>query len=166
MALKKFTPPNGMHLITDSYIRNYISHAFCSTAKDLIENYTQDNNNRLDPFGGDFYVHGAKGDLPETMSVLFAASKNKNTLKHLEKYSSIADVLPFEYALFCLHVLLINGYRDEDIQRSIPAQLYNVNNIQALRFLDRVVTVLRLNLFVSISTIDVPDSVLRAWNTA
>ena len=166
LSLKSFKAPASIHTITDNYIGNYLSSAYHKTARDMVDSYTKDPNNRLEPFGGDFYIHDTKGDFPELMAVLFAASKNKNSLKQMEKYFSIADALPFEFSLFCLHMLLITAYKDEDIQRSIPDQLYAINNIQALRFLDRVVTVSRLNLFVSISTLEIPDSVYRAWNAA
>lgn len=166
ISLKNFKAPESIHAVGESYIGNYLSSAYHKTAKELVDSYTKDPNNRLEPVADDFYIHDTKGDFPELMSVLFAASKNKNSLKQMEKYFSIADALPFEFALFCLHMLLIKAYKDEDIQRSIPDQLYAINNIQALRFLDRVVTVSRLNLFVSISTIKIPDSVHRAWNAA
>lgn len=166
LSLLNFDTPSSFNGVSEDLIDNYVKYIYTDAPKNLIRTYTEDPNNRLEVSSSGIYVHGAKGELPELMGILFAASKNKNTLRSIEKYLSIADVLPFEYSLFCLHVLLITAYKDESIQETIPMQLYNINDIQALRFLDRAITVLRLNMFVSISTLDIPPSVNRAFSEA
>ena len=166
LSLISFVQPKTIDKVTERSIKNYLKTVYKSASIDLIDVYTSDANNRLAISRSNLYEHVIKDDLHETMKVLFAASKNKNTLKSLEKYCSVADILPFEYALFCFHTLLLNGYSDTLIQESIPHQLYDFNSIQALRFLDRATTVLRLNLFTSISTSQVDVSVYKAASYA
>ena len=166
LALVTFPQPKTIDKVTERSIKNYLKSVYKTAAVDLIDVYTSDPNNRLEVQGGNLYEHIIKDDLHETMQVLFSASKNKKTLKSLEKYFSIADILPFEYGLFCFHTLLLNGYSDILTQESIPNQLYGFNNIQALRFLDRVTTVLRINLFTAISTNEVDSSVYKAFKAA
>lgn len=166
LALITFPQPVLIGKVTERSVSNYLKSVYKTASIDLINTYTSDPNNRLEVLGGNLYEHVIKDDLHETMQVLFSASKNKKTLKSLEKYCSIADILPFEYGLFCFHILLLNGYSDPSTQESIPDQLYDFNNIQTLRFLDRVTTVLRLNLFTAISTNEVDSSVYKAFKAA
>lgn len=145
---------------------NYLKANFKSTEIDLIKSYTLDSNNRLDIIEENLYEHIINDDLHNTMKVVFAASKNKNTLKSLEKFFAVADILPFEFSLFCLHTLLIVGYQDPEIQETISMQLYEFTDIHAIRFLDRVHNVLRINLFTSISTAPIDNSVYIAFSSA
>lgn len=163
LALLGFPQPKSIDNVNSRSIANYLKSVYKSASLDLIEAYTLDPNNRLHSVRGNLYEHIIKDDLHETMQVLFSASKNKNTLKSLEKFFAVADIVPFEYSLFCLHQLLLNGYDDAAIQESIPNQLYEFDNIQALRFLDRVTNVLRLNLFTSITTSSVDPTVYKAF---
>lgn len=166
LSLSVFTPLKTIDKLTERLMGNYLNANFKSTEIDLIKAYTQDPNNRLDVIDNNLYEHIIKDDLHDTMKVVFSASKNKNTLKSLEKFFSIADVLPFEFSLFCLHTLLIVGYQDQKIQETLSTQLYEFTDVQALRFLDRVNTVLRINLFTSISTAPIDKSVYIAFSSA
>lgn len=166
LTLFTFEPPRVIGKITENTIKAYLKNVYKSAAIDLIAAYSQDPNNKLKVVPSDLYEHVINDDLHETMKVLFAASKNKNTLHTIEKYFSIADILPFEYSLFCFHILLLNGYHDVSIQESLPSQLYDFSDIQALRFLDRVTTVLRLNLFTTITTKDIDSTVYKAFTSA